>query len=77
MTTTEVPTVALFTSADRCDRCAARATTRVVMTSGGELVFCDHHLRRYRTALVPLTARFERDVDLDVALAFVPSPART
>lgn len=75
MTTTEVRTAALFTATDRCDRCAARATTRVVMTSGGELVFCDHHLRRYRTGLAPLAARFERHVELE-ALAFVPAMAR-
>ncbi len=76
MTTTEVRTAALFTATDRCDRCAARATTRVVLTSGGELVFCDHHLRRYRTELAPLAARFERHVELDEALAFVPAMAR-
>ncbi|MFI7680147.1 hypothetical protein [Actinophytocola sp. NPDC049390] len=76
MTTTEVRTAALFAVTDRCDRCAARATTRAVLRCGGELVFCDHHLRRYRPALAPLTARFERHVELDEALAFAPSFTR-
>lgn len=73
MTTTEVRTAALFAADDHCDRCPATARTRVVLVAGGELVFCDHHLRRYRTGLVPLAVRFERHVDLDEALAFVPS----
>ena len=73
MTTTEVLTAALFAADEHCDRCPAKAGTRVVLVSGGELVFCDHHLRRYRTGLDPVAARFERHVDLDEALAFVPS----
>ncbi len=76
MITTDMHTAALFAATDRCDRCAARATTRAVLLRGGELVFCDHHLRRYRPALAPLTARFDRHVELDEAMAFVPSPAR-
>lgn len=75
MTTTEVRTAALFTATDRCDRCSGRATVLVVLHTGGEVVFCDHHLRRYRTALAPLALRFERHVDLDEALAFVPTLA--
>lgn len=76
MTATEVRTVALFTATDRCDRCPARATALVVLRSGGELAFCDHHLRRYRAVLAPLALRFERHVELDEALAFAPAPAR-
>ena len=76
MIATEVRTAALFAATDRCDRCTARATTRVALASGGELVFCDHHLRRYRAALTPLTTRFERHVELEESLAFVPSPVR-
>ncbi|MFI7680447.1 hypothetical protein [Actinophytocola sp. NPDC049390] len=75
MSTTEMRTAALFTATDRCDRCAAQATTRAVLLSGGELVFCDHHLRRYRPALTPLTARYEQHVVPDEAQVFVPSPA--
>jgi hypothetical protein len=77
MITTEMRTAALFAVTDRCDRCSARATTRVVLSSGGELVFCDHHLRGHRAALAALAARFERHVDLDEALAFVPSLVKT
>ena len=71
--TTEVRIAALFAADDHCDRCPARASRRVVLIGGGDLVFCDHHLRRYRTGLAPMAVRFERHVDLDEALAFVPS----
>jgi hypothetical protein len=40
-----------LTAADRCDRCGARATTRVVLAGGSDLVFCGHHSRRYDGAL--------------------------
>ena len=29
--------------ADRCDRCGAPAKTMAVLTSGSELLFCNHH----------------------------------
>lgn len=73
MTTTDVRTAALFNATDRCDRCPARATTRAVLRDGGELVFCDHHLGQHRDALAPLVRWFERHVELDEALAFVPA----
>lgn len=44
------PTVPL-TAADRCDRCGARATIRVIFDGGAELLFCGHHARKYDTAL--------------------------
>lgn len=71
----KVRTAALFTATDRCDRCAGRATVLVVLRDGGDLVFCDHHFRRYRTALVPVARRFEHHVELDEVLAFVPAIA--
>lgn len=40
-----------LTAADRCDRCGARASTRVVLAGGIDLVFCGHHSRRYDDAL--------------------------
>jgi hypothetical protein len=40
-----------LTAADRCDRCGARATTRVRFDSGSELLFCGHHARKYDTAV--------------------------
>jgi hypothetical protein len=54
---------------------SARATVLAVLRDGGELAFCDHHSHRYRATLTPLAQRFERHVDLDEALAFVPSLA--
>jgi hypothetical protein len=55
MTPTLIPDSILssvtLTAADRCDRCGARATTRVVLAGGSDLVFCGHHSRRYDEAL--------------------------
>ncbi|MFL6127885.1 MAG: hypothetical protein ACJ73E_02325 [Mycobacteriales bacterium] len=52
MTPTLIPdTVAVLTSAERCDRCGARAATRVVLPAGHDLLFCGHHSRRYDEAL--------------------------
>lgn len=36
---------------DRCDRCCATAVERVTLPSGGELLFCGHHARKYKLAL--------------------------
>lgn len=36
---------------DRCDRCGARATTRAVLASGLDLLFCSHHARAHEDAL--------------------------
>jgi len=77
MTATEVRTAALFTATDRCDRCAARATVLAFLRDGGELAFCEHHFRRYRDGLAALTRWFERHVELDEALAFVPAMTGT
>jgi hypothetical protein len=53
MTPTLIPdtVVAILTAADRCDRCGARAISRVTLAGGGELFFCGHHTRRYDEAL--------------------------
>ena len=40
-----------LTAADRCDRCGAQAYVRVVLASGGELLFCAHHGREHAPAL--------------------------
>jgi hypothetical protein len=53
MTPTLIPadlTVPL-TAVDRCDRCGARAATRVVFAGGAELLFCGHHARKYDDAV--------------------------
>ena len=38
-------------AADRCDRCGAQAYIRVTLPSGGELLFCAHHGRKYSDGL--------------------------
>jgi hypothetical protein len=42
---------ASLTAADRCDRCSAQAYVRVMLVSGGELLFCGHHSKEHRPAL--------------------------
>lgn len=63
MTPTLIPdtVAAVLTSADRCDRCGARATALVTLAGGGQLYFCGHHTRRYDEAL--------RAVDAEVITA--------
>jgi len=55
MTGTTIAPPAL-TAADRCDRCGASAAVRVVLASGGELLFCGHHGRQHHTRLAELSA---------------------
>lgn len=40
-----------LTAADRCDRCGAQAYVRVMLATGGELLFCAHHGREHTPAL--------------------------
>ncbi|WP_199431754.1 DUF7455 domain-containing protein [Qaidamihabitans albus] len=49
-----------LTAADRCDRCGAAAKVRVVLRSGGELLFCGHHSREYETKLKEQEASIQR-----------------
>jgi hypothetical protein len=48
-----------LTAADRCDRCGAAAQVRVVLPSGGELLFCGHHARKHNARLVELEAKLQ------------------
>ena len=51
MTPTLIPdTVAVLTSTDRCDRCGARAATRVILAGGHDMLLRSHHSRRYEEA---------------------------
>jgi len=53
MTPTLIPatlTVPL-TAADRCDRCGARATMRLVFGGGSDLLLCGHHARKHDDAI--------------------------
>jgi hypothetical protein len=45
-----------LTASDRCDRCGAQAYIRVVLTSGGELLFCAHHGRAHEAKLREVAA---------------------
>ncbi len=52
ITTAAIP----LTLLDRCDRCGAAAKTRATLPSGGDLLFCDHHTRKYTDRLRQLDA---------------------
>ena len=43
-TTTVLP---VLTGHDDCDRCSARAKVRVLLRTGGELLFCGHHAHEH------------------------------
>ncbi|MFV0429631.1 MAG: hypothetical protein ACK5KO_09435 [Arachnia sp.] len=46
-----------LTAMDRCDRCGAQAYLRVILTSGGELMFCAHHASEHREKLAQVAER--------------------
>lgn len=48
-----------LTAADRCDRCGAQAYLRVVLMSGGELLFCAHHGRKFEPELKKIAAEIQ------------------
>lgn len=48
-----------LSAADRCDRCGAAAQVRVILQSGGELLFCGHHARKHNERLVELEAELQ------------------
>ncbi len=52
-----------LTAADRCDRCGAQAYVRVLLNSGGELLFCAHHGREHTKALTPIAAEIHDESD--------------
>jgi hypothetical protein len=52
-----------MTAADRCDRCGAQAYVRVVLGSGGELLFCAHHGRAHDARLRELDAAITDETD--------------
>ncbi|HEY3871305.1 MAG TPA: hypothetical protein VGM10_23290 [Actinocrinis sp.] len=45
-----------LTAMDRCDRCGAQAYLRVTLASGGELLFCAHHGKKYEESLRAIAA---------------------
>lgn len=50
-------------AADRCDRCGAQAHVRVLLASGGELLFCAHHGRMHETKLREVEAAIQDSTD--------------
>ena len=56
MTASPVLTAPTLTRLDRCDRCSAAAQL-IALLPAGELLFCGHHARQYRTNLIDIGAR--------------------
>ena len=44
---------------DRCDRCGAQAYVRATLLSGGELLFCGHHAKKYQEGLASAATRID------------------
>ena len=61
MATSTTATERELVIADRCDRCGAQAHIRVLLPSGGELLFCSHHARVHDTRLRELDASIHND----------------
>ncbi len=55
-----------LTAADRCDRCGAAAKLRAVLPSGGELLFCGHHAREFKSGLSSVEAELQSDEDTEL-----------
>lgn len=62
MTSTSTRATTL-TAADRCDRCGASAAVRVVLASGGELLFCGHHANAHSSKLTEMAASIQDQRD--------------
>ncbi len=56
---TETMTDPALTAMDRCDRCGAQAYMRVILQSGGELLFCAHHARAHREKLSEVASKIQ------------------
>jgi hypothetical protein len=57
------PTAEPLTALDRCDRCGAQAYLRVTLASGGELLFCAHHGKKYEESLRSIAADIHDETD--------------
>ncbi|MEL4357498.1 MULTISPECIES: DUF7455 domain-containing protein [unclassified Luteococcus] len=58
MTTTVIEDRSLDAT-DRCDRCGAQAYLRVILASGGELLFCAHHARAHQDKLQQVALKIQ------------------
>lgn len=65
-----------LTAADRCDRCGAQAYLRVLLMSGGELLFCAHHGREHGDALRSVASDIHDQTDQLVAANTAPLDER-
>lgn len=63
-----------LSAADRCDRCGAQAYVRVVLTNGGELLFCAHHGREHADALTAAAASIQDESERLVSAAAATGP---
>ncbi|RMB60066.1 DUF7455 domain-containing protein [Tessaracoccus antarcticus] len=52
-----------LTARDRCDRCGAQAYMRVILRSGGELMFCAHHAAAHRDKLTQVAERIQDETN--------------
>lgn len=52
-----------LTALDRCDRCGAKAYLRVTLASGGELLFCAHHGKKYEESLRSVAAEIHDETE--------------
>jgi hypothetical protein len=65
-----------LTAADRCDRGGAQAYLRVLLLSGGELLFCAHHGREHGDALRTVASDIHDQTDRLTASATAPLDER-
>jgi len=63
VTTATAPSAAPLTAVDRCDRCGAQAYLRVLLQSGGELLFCAHHAREHGDKLREVASHVQDETD--------------
>ena len=52
-----------LTALDVCDRCGAQAYVRVLLASGGELLFCAHHGRVHAEALAKVAVDIQDETN--------------
>jgi hypothetical protein len=62
-----------LTALDRCDRCGAQAYLRVILASGGELLFCAHHGKKYEEGLRSVAAEIHDETAKLVVTTAAPA----
>ena len=73
---TALLTTPQLTAAERCDRCGAQAYVRVLLPSGGELLFCAHHGREHSAKLREVAAEIQDESERLTASATAPAEER-